>query len=51
MGQRTAALLDDPGRLWTGGLAIKAVARYSRYRRFDVTTEETYTSPPEPDPK
>jgi hypothetical protein len=41
-----AGLLDEAGRRRTG-FAIKAVARYSGYRRFEVTTEEKYTRPPE----
>lgn len=41
-----AGLRDEWGRL-RSGFAIKAVARYSGYRRFDVTTDEKYTNPPE----
>ena len=42
-------MLDEWGRR-RSGFAIKAVARYSGYRRFDVTTDEKYTSPPEEHP-
>jgi VWFA-related protein len=38
--------LDEFGRRRTG-FAIKAVARYSGYRRFEVTTDEEYAKPPE----
>ena len=41
-----AGVVDDAGNP-RGGLAIKAVARYSGYRRFQVTTDETFDSPPE----
>jgi 5-hydroxyisourate hydrolase-like protein (transthyretin family) len=34
---------------WSGG-AITAVARYSGYRRFEVTTDEKYIAPPEERP-
>ena len=44
-----AGMLDEWGRL-RSGFTIKAVARYSGYRRFDVTTDEKYTSPPEEHP-
>jgi VWFA-related protein len=40
---------DEWGRL-RSGFAIKAVARYSGYRRFAVTTDEKYASPPEEHP-
>jgi VWFA-related protein len=42
-----AGVLDEWGRL-RSGFAIKAVANYSGYRRFDVTTDEKYTAPPDP---
>jgi VWFA-related protein len=44
-----AGLRDEWGRL-RSGFAIKAVASYSGYRRFDVTTDEKYASPPEERP-
>ena len=44
-----AGMLDEWGRL-RSGFAIKAVASYSGYRRFDVTTDEKYASPPEENP-
>ena len=44
-----AGMLDEWGRR-RSGFAIKAVAHYSGYRRFDVTTDEKYTSPPEEHP-
>lgn len=39
----------DSGSILTSGFSIKTVARYSGYRRFEVTTDERYTTPPEQD--
>jgi VWFA-related protein len=45
-GEGVAGMLDNTFR-YRSGFDIKAVARYSRYRRFDVTTDEQFVTPPQ----